>query len=313
MKMLVLGAGAVGGYFGGRLAQAGADVSFLVRNRRADQLERDGLVVKSPHGDFTQHVRVVRAGEARPDYDVVMLSCKAYDLESGIASLAPAVGAQTLVLPLLNGLAHLDRLDATFAAARVLGGTCHLAATLSPEGHVVQLSPLHRIAFGKRPGNDARATAVLLKLAAAFNKTPVESQLASDITLEMWEKFVLLASLAAMTCLMRGAVGDIMGADEGEALTLSCLAACERTAQAAGHPPRPERMAQARKLLTERGSGFTASMLRDLESGRPTEGDPIVGDMLRRATAAGVPAELLRAAHCHLQTYAARRARAGPG
>jgi 2-dehydropantoate 2-reductase len=309
MKILVLGAGAVGGYFGGRLAQAGADVSFLVRNRRAEQLERGGLVVKSPHGDFVQGVRVLRAGEARPDCDVVMLSCKAYDLESGIASLAPAVGPQTLVLPLLNGLAHLDRLDAAFGAARVLGGTCHLAGTLSAEGHVVQLSPLHRIAFGKRPGNDARATAVLLKLAAAFNKTRVDAQLASDILLEMWEKFVLLTSLAAMTCLMRGAVGDIMTTDEGDALMSACLEACERTARAGGHAPRPERMAQARKVLTERGSTFTASMLRDLESGRPTEGDHIVGDMLRRATAAGVASEVLRAANCHLQTYAARHAR----
>lgn len=309
MKILVLGAGAVGGYFGGRLAQVGADVSFLVRDRRADQLEREGLVVRSPHGDFTQRVQVVRAGQARPEYDVVMLSCKAYDLESGIAALAPAVGPQTLVLPLLNGLAHLDRLDAAFGVSHVLGGTCHLAGTLTPAGEVVQLSPLHRIAFGKRPGNDARATAALLKLAAACNKTCVDSQLAGDIMLEMWEKFVLLATLAATTCLMRGAVGDIMAADEGEALVLECLAACEAAAHAAGHSPRPERMAQARKLLTEPGSTFTASMLRDLESGRPTEHEHIVGDMLRRTRAAGVACEPLRAAYCHLQTQVARRAR----
>jgi 2-dehydropantoate 2-reductase len=311
MKILVLGAGAVGGYFGGRLAQTGADVSFLVRERRAEQLEREGLVVKSPHGDFTERVQVVRAGEANPEYDVVMLSCKAYDLDSAIEAIRPAVGPQTLVLPLLNGLAHLDRLDAAFGVSRVLGGTCHLAGTLTPEGHVVQLSPLHRIAFGKRPGNDARAAAALLKLAAAYQKTGVDSQLASDILLEMWEKFVLLATLAGMTCLMRGAVGDIVAADDGKALMLSFLSACEATAKAAGHAPRPDRMAQARKLLTERGSTFTASMLRDLESGRPTEHDHIVGDMLRRATQAGVATELLQAANCHLQANAARRARAG--
>lgn len=311
MKILVLGAGAVGGYFGGRLAQGGADVAFLVRNRRADQLEREGLVVKSPHGDFTERVQVVRAGQARPEYDVVMISCKAYDLESAIGSIRPAVGPQTLVLPLLNGLAHLDRLDAEFGVSHVLGGTCHLAGTLTPEGHVAQLSPLHRIAFGRRPGNDARATAALLKLAAAYNKTCVDSQLASDIMLEMWEKFVLLATLAGMTCLMRGAVGDIMAADDGEALMLAFLAACEATARAAGHPPRPERMVQAHKLLTERGSAFTASMLRDLESGRPTEHEHIVGDMLQRASQAGAATDLLRAAYCHLQTNAARRARTG--
>jgi 2-dehydropantoate 2-reductase len=309
MKILVLGAGAVGGYFGGRLAEAGAEVSFLVRKRRAEQLERDGLVVKSPHGDIARAVRVVRAGEARPEYDLVMLACKAYDLDAAIASIKPAIGRQTLVLPLLNGLAHLDRLDAAFDIASVLGGTCHLAGTLTPEGHVVQLSPLHRIAFGKRPGNDARAAAALLKLAAAFNRTSIESQLAGDIMLEMWEKFVLLATLAGMTCLMRGAVGDIMAAKEGESLMIACLSTCEDVARAAGHAPRPERMAQAKKLLTEHGSTFTASMLRDLEAGRVTEGDHIVGDMLHRAVEAHVPCGLLRAALCHLQTYAARRAR----
>jgi 2-dehydropantoate 2-reductase len=309
MKILVLGAGAIGGYFGGRLAEAGADVTFLVRERRAAQLDRDGLVVRSPHGDIRRKVQVVRDGAVEPEYDVVILTCKAYDLESAIASIRPAVGPATFVLPLLNGLAHLERLDAEFGAGRVLGGTCYLAGTLTPEGEIVQLSPLHRIAFGKRPGNEPKAAVALMKLAAAFTKTQIDSKLASDILLEMWEKYVLLATLAAMTCLMRGAVGDIMAADEGESLMEACLATCEDTAKAAGHEPRSDRVAQARKMVTERGSTFTASMLRDVEAGLPTEADHIVGDMLKRATAAKVPCGILRAAYCHLQTYEARRRR----
>ncbi len=309
MKILVLGAGAVGGYFGGRLAEAGADVAFLVRERRAAQLEADGLVVKSPHGEIRRKVPVVREGAAKPEYDLVLLTCKAYDLDAAIAAIAPAVGPTTFVLPLLNGLAHLERLDAAFGAARVLGGTCYLAGTLTPQGEVVQLSPLHRIAFGKRPGNDAKAAVALMKLAAAFAKTKIDAQLASDILLEMWEKYVLLATLAAMTCLMRASVGDIMATDEGEALTVACLATCEDTAKAAGHEPRADRMAQARRMLTEAGSTFTASMLRDIEAGNRTEADHIVGDMLKRAAAAKVPCGILRAAYCHLQAYEARRQR----
>ena len=309
MKILVLGAGAVGGYFGGRLAEAGADVTFLVRERRAAQLERDGLVVRSPHGDIQRKVAYVREGEVKPEYDLVILTCKAYDLDAAIASIKPAVGTTSFVLPLLNGLAHLERLDEAFGAGHVLGGTCYLAGSLTPEGAIVQLAPLHRIAFGKRPANDAKAAVALMKLAAAFTKTKVESQLATDILLEMWEKYTLLATLAGMTCLMRAAVGDIVATDEGEALMLACLATCEDTAKAAGHEPRADRTAQARKLLTETGSTFTASMLRDVESGYRTEADHIVGDMLKRAIAAKVPCGILRAAHCHLQAYEARRKR----
>ena len=309
MRILVLGAGATGGYFAGRLAQVGGDVTFLVRSRRAAQLAARGLVVKSPHGDFVVPAKFVQQPEVRPDYDLVMLTCKAYDLDAAIASITPAMGPTTFVLPLLNGLAHLDRLDAALGPGRVLGGTCYIAGNLAPEGEIVQLTQLHRIAFGKRPGNDAKAAVALMKLAAVFTKTKVESQLATDILLEMWEKYALLATLAAMTCLMRASVGDIVATDEGEGLMEACFATCEDTARAEGHEPRADRLAQARKMLTEAGSTFTASMLRDIEAGSRTEADHIVGDMLRRATAAKVPCGILRAAYCHLQAYEVRRQR----
>jgi 2-dehydropantoate 2-reductase len=266
-------------------------------------------VVKSPHGEIRRPVQIVREGAVKPEYDLVILTCKAYDLDAAIASITPAMGPTTFVLPLLNGLAHLDRLDAAFGPGRVLGGTCYIAGNLTPEGEIVQLTPLHRIAFGKRPGNDAKAAVALMKLAAAFTKTNVESQLATDILLEMWEKYALLATLAAMTCLMRASVGDIVATDEGEGLMEACFATCEDTARAVGHEPRADRLAQARRMLTEAGSTFTASMLRDIEAGSRTEADHIVGDMLRRATAAKVPCGILRAAYCHLQAYEVRRAR----
>lgn len=311
MKILVLGAGATGGYFGGRLAQAGAEVTFLVRERRAAQLAADGLVVRSPHGDFTVRARYVKQSEVRPEYDLVLLTCKAYDLDSALESIRPALGPAAHLLPLLNGLAHLDRLDAELGAPRVLGGTCHIAGTMTPAGEIRQLTPLHRIAYGLRPGTSPDARAKLAALHAAYQRTSIDAVLADDIMLELWEKYILLTTLATMTCLMRASVGDIMATGEGEALMEETLQACVRTAAAAGHVPREKALAGARKFLFERGSAFTASMLRDMESGQRTEGDHIVGDMLRRARAAGVDPGPLRAAYAHLQAYQVRRKREG--
>lgn len=309
MRILVLGAGATGGYFAGRLAQVGGDVTFLVRERRAAQLAMRGLVVKSPHGDFTVTAKFVRQPEVWPDYDLVMLTSKAYDLDAAIESIRPAVGPSTHVMPLLNGLVHIDRLVAEFGAGRVIGGTCGIPATLTPEGDVVQLGPLHRIAYGLLPGTNADARAKVDALHALYEKTPIDAVLSGDILQELWEKFVLLTTLASMTCLMRGAVGDIMAAADGQALMEETLQACARTAAASGHAVRERPLAAFRKLLFERGSAFNASMLRDVESGSRAEGEHIVGDMVRRARAAGVDSGPLRAAYAHLQAYEARRAR----
>jgi 2-dehydropantoate 2-reductase len=253
----------------------------------------------------------VKQSEVRPEYDLVLLTCKAYDLDSALESIRPALGPAAHLLPLLNGLAHLDRLDAELGAPRVLGGTCHIAGTMTPAGEIRQLTPLHRIAYGLRPGTSPDARAKLAALHSAYQRTSIDAVLADDIMLELWEKYILLTTLATMTCLMRASVGDIMATGEGEALMEETLQACVRTAAAAGHVPREKALAGARKFLFERGSAFTASMLRDMESGQRTEGDHIVGDMLRRARAAGVDPGPLRAAYAHLQAYQARRKREG--
>ena len=309
MNILVLGAGAIGGYFGGRLVQAGGDVRFLVRERRQLQLAGRGLVVRSPHGDFNLPVRAVTQAQLDGPVDLVLLTCKAYDLEAALASIGQAVGPDTLVVPLLNGIAHIERLQAAFGAARVAGGSCGIPATLTPDGEVRQLGAFHRIVFGPLPGTAPSARAKLGALQTLFRATPVDVEHTDDMMLAMWEKFVGLATLAAMTCLMRGAVGDILSADEGSALMQETYAACEGTARACGHAPRDAAMAGFRAMFAERGSTLTASMLRDLESGGRTEAAHIVGDMLARARAAGIDAGPLRAAWCHLQAAEHRRLR----
>ena len=309
MKILILGAGAIGGYFGGRLAQAGADVTFLARPRRAQKLAQAGLVIRSPLGDAQIPVRTVLEKTVRPDYDLVILSCKAYDLDASIASLAGAMGPTTLILPLLNGMAHLARLEHAFGSARVLGGTCHIASTLEADGSIRHLSQFQDITCGARAGNPARARDLLQDLAQAYASISVECKLSRDIEQDMWEKFVFLASVAAMTCLMRASVGEILIAEDGESLMREALSACVAAAGAAGHAPRAESLRWTQNMLFAHGSAFSASMLRDMEAGGRVEADHIVGDMLRHARAAGADARLLAAAYCHLQAYEARRGR----
>jgi 2-dehydropantoate 2-reductase len=303
---LVLGAGAVGGYFGGRLAEAKADVTFLVRPARAAALGERGLVIESPLGDLRLPVRFATADTLSGVFDTVLLTAKAYDLEQAIATIRPAVGPGTAILPVLNGLGHIDQLDGAFGPERVLGGVAYIAATLTAEGTIRHLNRVHGIAFGERSGAVSRRVEAI---ARAFAPTPVNAAISDNILLDMWEKFVMISSLAGMNCLMRGSVGDILAADEGESLMLELLAECQAVATASGFPPRAEHREQCRAMLTERGSNFSASMRRDLEAGMRTEGDQVLGDMLRRARATGTEAPLLRTAVCHLQVHERRLAR----
>ena len=300
MRILVLGAGGVGGYFGGRLAAAGVDVSFLVRPRRAGQLAQNGLVIRSPLGDLRQKVATVVAGEVKPGYDVVMFTCKSYDLEDAIAAIAPAVGPHTAVIPFLNGLRHLERLDAAFGRERVVGGIALIAATLNAQGEILHLNDLQTLIVGER---GAPSSERCVQLAAILAKASFSSRLSDNIELELWEKFVFLATLAGMTCLMRAGVGPIARTVDGEKLMLEMLEECRMVAAAEGFEPRASNLERNRGILTDRSRPFSASMMRDIEKGGPTEGDHIVGDMLARARKHSIAAPLLRVANCHLQTY----------
>jgi len=306
MHILVLGAGGVGGYFGARLAQANADVTFLVRPARAAALAERGLVVESPLGDLCLPVRFATADTLAGSFDLVLLTAKAYDLDQSVAAIGPAVGPNTAVLPLLNGLGHLDRLDAAFGPQRVLGGVAYISATLGSDGVVRHLNRLHGIAFGERPGGMSERVEAI---AQAFAATPVSAAASTDIVFDMWEKLVMISALAGINCLMRGSVGDIMLAEEGESFTLELLAECQAVAAAAGYPPRLPHREMCRAMLTERGSDNSASMRRDLEAGRRTEGEAVLGDLLRRARAHATATPLLRIAVCHLQVHERRLAR----
>ena len=304
MRILILGAGGIGGIFGGRLAQAGLDVTFLVRPGRAAQLARDGLVIASPHGDARLQVATIQREQAAPGYDAILLSCKAYDLDDAISAIRPAASG-ALIVPVLNGLRHLDRLDDAFGRAQVTGGTAAIHATLDADGTVRQLSDLQTLTFGPRdPAQSEPCEALSRDLA----RGALEIRLSREIMQDMWEKFTFLATLAAATCLLRGDVGSILHTDDGAALMEEILADATATATASGHAPRPSRMAFFQSALRDPNSRLSASMLRDMVRGGRVEADHIVGDMLARARACGRPAILLAAAYAHLQLYQMGRA-----
>ncbi len=304
MRILVLGAGATGGYFGGRLAQAGGDVTFLVRERRAAQLRAHGLVIQTPKGREHFPVSVVTEADPQWPYDLAILSCKAYDLDSAIAALQPALGQTGLVLPLLNGLAHYGPLEQAFGADRVLGGLCHLSAALESEGDIRLLGPLHRLTFGERQGPPQSARCATL--AAVLAPAAFDSHHSPDISQDSWEKFAFLAAAAGITCLLRAPVGAIVATEDGAALTLRIIDECEAIAAASGYPVREAARAMTRRTLLATGSPFTASMLRDLRAGGRIEAWQIIGDLRQRGLALGVPVDTLSLAWCQLQAYEAQ-------
>jgi 2-dehydropantoate 2-reductase len=308
MRILILGAGGTGGCFGGWLVEGGADVTFLVRPKRAAQLVEHGLVVRSPLGDIKRPVKTLL--QIDHSFDLILLSAKAYDLDTALDAIAPAIGQGTAIVPLLNGIDHIETLTRRFGAAAVMGGTCYISAALDEAGEVHHLGAMQSLAFGELDRvRSKRAEAFLSCLAA----TRINATLSPDILQAMWEKYVLLATLAATTSLLRAPIGDIMAAPLGEGLMLDALAECQRIAAAESHPASVAALQRTRQLLTERGSAFMGSIARDMLAGGPTEADHIIGALLMRAARHRIAAPILRVAYCNLQVQDALRRQGGAG
>jgi 2-dehydropantoate 2-reductase len=300
MRILIVGAGAVGGYFGGRLAQAGHDVTFLVRPSRAKQLGRDGLRIISPHGDAVLTPKLVSAEEIDRPYDAVFLSVKAYALEVAMDDFAPAVGPETMILPVLNGMRHIDLLTKRFGEYAVIGGVCIVASEIDDEGRIVQLADFQRLVYGERNGE---TTPRLKTLDATLQGAGFDARLSTDILQEMWEKWVQLASLGAITCLMRGTIGQIVAVPGGADLSLKVLDESAAIATACGHKPSEALLSRHAAAMTVPESQLTSSMYRDLRKGARVEADHILGDFIERGSAHGVATPLLKAALVNLRVY----------
>jgi len=304
MRLLVVGAGSTGGYFGARLARAGRDVTFLVRPTRAAQLRSNGLEVKSPHGDFTVTPTLVTSDRLEKKFDLVLLAVKAYALEPALDDFAPAMDSTTMVLPLLNGIRHVELLKQRFGAPAVIGGVCRVATTLDDDGRIVQLAPFHELAYGEMNGE---RTPRLTRVHEFLSGAGFDTELSDTVEQDMWEKWVLLAALGGIVCLMRGNIGEIVAAPGGPDFVQRFLAEVVAAVTAAGHAPRPRFLDLTRKLLLERGSALTSSMYRDLQQGRPVEAEQILGDLLARAQHSAVATPLIAAAYAQLCVYQSQR------
>lgn len=307
MKILILGAGGVGGYFGAHLLRSGADVTFLVRERRKALIEANGLQIETPRGAFSVRPKLVCASEVKPEYDLIILAPKSYDLDDALRSLEPASG-HGVVLPFLNGMDHLEKLDRQFGRAAVMGGVAHVAATITESGAIRQLNDIHSLTVG--PRHPAQAE-LARQFVALCQQTEFNGVYSDEIEQMLWDKWVFLATLAGMTTVCRGTVGEIVATSHGEALTRQMYEACCEVARLSGYPTGEAARERALGLLIKPGSDFTASMLRDLLAGQATEHEHVLDAMCRRGMALGLSMDLLRLAHTHLAVQAGRRAGAG--
>jgi 2-dehydropantoate 2-reductase len=304
MRILVVGAGATGGYFGARLAAAGRDVTFLVRAARKAQLLRDGLHVISPHGDVSIAPRAITATEIAEPYDVVLFTVKAFGLDAAIADITAGVGPQTMIVPVLNGMRHIDTLAQRFGERPVLGGLAFISTAIDDAGRIVQLNDPHDLTYGERSGV---RTPRLAALDAVMQGAGFDALASVRIVDQMWEKWVTLAALGGITCLMRGTVGDIVASPAGADFIAAFMDECVVTAAACGAALDPAVLGRTRTMLTTPGSPLTSSMYRDMDGGRDVEADQILGDLLIRAHACGIATPMLATAYLHLKIYQGRR------
>jgi 2-dehydropantoate 2-reductase len=305
MRILVIGAGAVGGYFGGRLAEAGRDINFLVHARQAEAMREHGLRILSPHGDATVQPRLIVAKEITGSYDLILLCIKAYSLQVAMNDFAAAVGPGTIILPLLNGMRHIDLLLERFGEA-VIGGVCFIVADVDKNNRIVQLTKTQKLVYGELRGDISTR---MKDLDETMQGAKFEAGTSENIVQEMWEKWVMLASLGATTCLMRGNVGEIEAIPGGADLSLQIFAECSAISAATGYAPREAFIDRAQKTITARGSTLTSSMYRDLDRNGRVEVDQILGDLLARGCKLGVVTPLVEAAYISLRVYQARAAR----
>jgi 2-dehydropantoate 2-reductase len=307
MRILVVGAGAVGGYFGGRLVEAGRDVTFLVRVRRAGEIKARGLQIFSPHGNLAVHPQTVTAERIAGPYDLILLGVKSYALSSAMDDLASAVGSGTMILPVLNGIRHIDLLTDRFTKPCVLGGVCLVATEIDEEGRIQQLADFQSLIYGEI---DGPTTPRLEAVDATLRGAGFDASISEHIVQDMWQKWVQLATLGAINCLLRGNIGQIAAIPGGPGLCLSILQECADVAKACGYPQAGPFLERQTVDLTAQGSPMTSSMYRDLKKGLSVEVDTVLGDLIHRGQQYGLKTPLLDAAFVNLSIYQQQHDRA---
>jgi 2-dehydropantoate 2-reductase len=303
MRMLVVGAGSVGGYFGGRLAAAGRDVTFLVRPNRVARLAR-GLEIVSEGYPEVIPVKVTTAGAAAGKFDIILLAVKAYQLEDAIADFGSYVSDRTMILPVLNGIKHIDTLRARFGESRVIGGVALIAASLAEDGRILDEGTFHHLVYGEYSGE---LSARITELDEFMSDGGFDARLSEEIEREMWEKWAMLASIGAITCLMDGNIGDVASTSGGLEFVTDLFAEVVAVIAAVWRPLSDTFKARIYSQLTDRNSRQTSSMYRDMKAGHRIEADQIIGDLVTRAAKKRVATPLLSTILVRLKIYEQRQ------
>ncbi|MBU7592947.1 2-dehydropantoate 2-reductase [Metabacillus halosaccharovorans] len=300
MRILVVGAGGIGGYFGGRLVEKGEDVTFLVRNRRKQQIEKNGLVIRSIKGDSTFTPKLMTKDKQSDSFDIVLLSIKAYHLEETINDLKPYIGEKTVIIPLLNGVAHLSPLQLAFGEEKVLGGLCIIETTLNESGEVVHTSAFDQLVFGEL---DQSNTKRIQQIATTFSGTKANFILSHHIKQDIWKKYLLITVMSSVTTLMRAPMGPICESDGGLDFIRSLFEEAAKIMRAC-HAPIPDNIVDVHmKTIENLSYDFKTSMQRDMEKGLSIEGEHLQGYLLKMAIECNIDTPILNVVYQNLKVY----------
>jgi 2-dehydropantoate 2-reductase len=300
MRVLVVGAGAIGGYFGGRLLEKDVDVTFLVRERRRKQLEDHGLIIESVNGNASFTPKAIVTGEKADHFDLVILSTKAYHLEGAIEDIRPYVTEGTMIMPLLNGISHIQKLFDEFGKENVIGGLCSIESTLDNEGKILQTSALNNLVFGEL---STERTERILKIDELFSGTKVNYKLSDNVNQDLWHKYLFITTMSGITTLMRSPIGPIREEESGYQTLKSLLKEIISIMNMVQAPIADNIEEIQLKQINGLGYPMKTSMQRDMEKSLPVEADHLQGYLLEIARKEGLSIPVLQAAYGNLKVY----------
>ena len=299
MKILVLGVGGIGGFFGGYLHEIGADVTFLVRPKRKALLQADGLKIISPLGNLSLNPKLILVDELKPVYDIILISCKTYDLDQAIIDLRPTKG-RGLIIPFLNGVTHMKKLDEEFGQDNVMGGVAHISSTVNKDGTIEHFSEFKKLTFGNR---DLSKNNALKEFAEVCAKTQFDMTLSDDINLDLWKKWVFISTVAGATTLFSCSLGEIVKSDFGKQIIIDLFNECRSIAKLYKYDYEDSEADIILKTITTPCSPIKASMQRDVEKKSFTEHEQIFGDLINKGQKYSFDCPILMSCYVRMNVY----------
>ena len=304
MRFSIFGSGAVGGYYGAKLARAGHDVTFIARGAHLAAMQERGLEIRSPVlGDFTVRARAEEDPGRVGPVDVVIVAVKAYDNASALPRIAPMIGPDTTILPLQNGVDSAAELAAQFGEAPVVGGVTYIATALAAPGVIEQTGTHRRIVFGEVFGALPRLSARVSAIRDALVGADIQAEGVEDGRVPIWEKFIFLVSLAGFTGASRLPIGPIWADPVIRERFLDSCREIELLARAEGVPVAHDIVERISSYVAALPGSMRSSLLIDLSQGKRIEVEQLQGSVVRRAARAGVPAPITSTLYAMLKPW----------